>query len=136
MSASWSRRVTTAFAATGTAILAASAFTAGTAAAEPVPEAGTCDANYVCMWEDAGYGGDKWVNWQPSGTGQIFEIGGWNGDNEISSALNRTGYAIMVYADDGAQGDAYCIHAHQPIQNFKEVGFNDEAESLMTKDAC
>jgi hypothetical protein len=126
-----SRRVATGLATTGAAILAATAFTAGTAAAEPIPEAGTCDQDHVCMWEDAGYGGDKWVNWQPSGTGQIFEIGGWNGDNEISSALNRT-----VHADDGAQGDAYCIHAYQPVQNFKEVGFNDDAESLMTKSAC
>jgi len=136
MSEARSRRVTTGLAATGAAIVAATAFTAGSAAAEPIPEAGTCDAMYVCMWEDSGYGGDKWVNWRPTSEGEIFEIGGWNGDNEISSALNRSSFAIEVYADDGAEGDSFCIHPYQPIQNFQEVGFNDDAESLMSKPGC
>jgi hypothetical protein len=131
MSAAWNRRGRTGLAAAGAAICAATAFAPGTASAD-----GTCDEHYVCMWEDASYGGDKWVNWRPVREGDTFEIGGWNGDNEISSAVNRSGFAIVMYADDSGAGGSFCIHPHQPIQNFQEVGFNDEAESLVAKTGC
>lgn len=101
--------------------------------AAPAQAAGTCASGYVCMWEDPNYNGEKYVS-QPGDVGS-YEIDGWDGDNEISSVINRTGKCIRLYDNDGWSGTTYKIgkvvsggdNGKRP--NLEQNGFDNEAES-------
>lgn len=97
--------------------------------AAPASAAAPCSENYVCMWEDAGYNGSRYVRqYKTSG---YYQIDGWDGDNEISSVKNYTGKCVRLYDNDDHTGDTYTIHKNQrTVPNLKEVGFNDDAESF------
>src|SRR4051812_23368489 len=57
--------------------------------------AADCADGHLCMWEDPGYSGSQYVD-QPGNPGR-YDIDWWNGDNEISSVINKTGKCIKLY---------------------------------------
>jgi hypothetical protein len=95
--------------------------------AAPANAAGTCASGSVCMWEDPGYNGSKYVN-QPGNSGS-YEIDGWNGDNEITSVINNTGKCIRLYDNDGWSGTTYYIEKGGSRSNLQQNGYDNEAES-------
>jgi hypothetical protein len=99
-----------------------------TLAATPAHAAGSCTENYVCMWEDPGYNGSRYVKqYKTSG---YYQIDGWDGDNEISSVKNYTGKCIRLYDNDDHTGNSYVIHKNvRAISNLEENGFDNDAES-------
>lgn len=126
------RRVAAAAAATGLAAIA----TIGLASPAQAGGYAQCGSGYVCMWEDAGYQGDEWVHWKPGSVGAKYNIDGWDGDNEISSLYNHSGYAIRVYANDDYTGESHCFPAGDDLGTLKDIGFNDDAESIKTVSRC
>jgi len=97
----------------------------------------SCDSGRMCMYEDSNYTGSKYVNWKPTGTNQKYQIDGWNGDNEITSLINNTGYNIRIYDNDDYSGYSICVAPHKSITNLKNGWvFNDEAESAKTVTRC
>ncbi|MGW3985757.1 peptidase inhibitor family I36 protein [Streptomyces sp. NPDC004830] len=97
----------------------------------------TCDSGRICMYEDASYTGSKYVNWKPTGANQKYQIDGWNGDNEITSLINNSGYNVRVYDNDDYSGYSICVKPHTNINNLKYGWvFNDEAESAKTVTRC
>jgi hypothetical protein len=98
------------------------------ATAPPATAAGTCPRSYVCMWEDSGFNGSRYVKqYKTSG---YYDIHWWDGDNEITSVKNYTGKCVRLYANDDHGGPSYVIDKNvTSIVNLKENGFNDEAES-------
>jgi hypothetical protein len=137
---SFKRRVASGLAATGIALVAGLALTGGSAQAEVTeaaePRAGTCASGYVCGWEDDGYGGDKWMNWNPSGVGDEYEIDGWDGDNEITSVINNSGHGIRFYDQDGQAGNTLCVPNGARINNLQPYAWNDRAESAKAVTRC
>ncbi|GHH07477.1 peptidase inhibitor family I36 protein [Streptomyces lanatus] len=132
----FSRKLAVAFAAT------AAVFTLGAApaqAAEGAPastRALECDTGRLCMFEDQDYTGDQY-NWKPTGVNQKHQIDGWNGDNEISSVINRTRYNIKLYDNDDYSGRSICLVPGKYINNLKNWWiFNDKAESAKTVSSC
>jgi hypothetical protein len=113
--------------------------TAGLAVGGTMPSASAATPGYVSMWEDGGYGGDRWVHYR-AGTidKDRFEIHWWNGDNEISSLQNGTDKWLVVYDKDSWGGDRRCFAPGEEIRNMKDVNFNDKAESfeLMAFNPC
>ncbi|MEK8171852.1 peptidase inhibitor family I36 protein [Streptomyces sp. M19] len=96
-----------------------------------------CGSGRVCMYEDANYTGSKYVNWKPTGTNKKYQIDGWDGDNEISSLINNSGYNVRVYDNDDYSGYSICVKPHTSINNLKNGWvFNDEAESAKTVSSC
>ncbi|SDM89367.1 peptidase inhibitor family I36 protein [Allokutzneria albata] len=83
--------------------------------------------NDICMWEDANYVGDRYVD-EPMIAG-CREIPGWNGDNEISSVWNRSGRLIYLYSEDNCQGRAYAVGSGAELASLSD--FNDDAESYL-----
>ena len=97
----------------------------------------SCDSGRICMYEDSNYTGSKYVNWKPTGTNQKYQIDGWDGDNEISSVINRTRYNIRLYDNDDYSGRSICLVPGKYINNLKNGWvFNDEAESAKTVTRC
>ncbi|HEU5156473.1 MAG TPA: peptidase inhibitor family I36 protein [Streptosporangiaceae bacterium] len=88
---------------------------------------GTCANGSVCMWEDAGYSGSKYVD-QPGNPGK-YQIDWWNGDNEISSVINRTGKCVRLYDNDNWSGTSYFIEKAGSRWDLERNGFDNEAES-------
>ncbi|MBO3735410.1 peptidase inhibitor family I36 protein [Glycomyces niveus] len=137
------RRLASGLAATGIAAVAVFGL-AGTAQAETDGEADTraggCRSGYVCGWEDAGYSGDKWVNWRAGSVGTVYEIDGWDGDNEISSFSNESGRTLRLYANDGAQGFSICWGPGVDARDLSDLGggqtFNDQMESIKVVASC
>jgi hypothetical protein len=101
---------------------------ATTVDASPASAAQPCSENYVCMWEDPGYNGSRYVRqYKSSG---YYQIDGWDGDNEISSVKNYTGKCVRLYDNDDHTGDSYRIDKNvRTISNLEEVGFDNDAES-------
>lgn len=93
----------------------------------PASAAGSCNAGSVCMWEDPGYNGEKYVD-QPGRSGS-YEIDGWDGDNEISSVINKTGKCVRLYDNDGHTGTSYFIEKGGSRTNLEQNGYDNEAES-------
>ena len=82
-------------------------------------------------WEDANYGGDRWIDvGQGECSGDRCEIDGWDGDNEISSVSNDSTCKVRLYANDGWSGGFYDVAAGVDKPNLSLVGFDNEAESL------
>jgi hypothetical protein len=138
---SFKRRMVSGLAATGLGVIAVFGLTAGSAQAETTeaaaePRAGTCASGYVCGWEDDGYGGDKWMNWNPARIGANYEIDGWDGDNEITSIINNTGHGIKFYDQDGQAGSTLCVGNGVRINNLQTYAWNDRAESAKAVSSC
>ena len=114
------------------AVMTASALTgAAVSPAQAAPAELACAANYVCMFEDAGLVGDKYVN--VVGRPGFYDIDWWNGDNEISSVQNRTGYWIRMYADDDWTGFFGCVAPGQILGSLSE---DNEMESFQLDTNC
>lgn len=126
------RRIAAAVAAAGLAAIAS----LGLAAPAQAGGYAQCGSGYVCMWEDAGFQGDEWVHWKPSGIGAKYNIDGWDGDNEISSIYNHSGYALRIYANDDYTGESICIGRGGDRPALKDQSFNDDAESAKTVSSC
>ena len=95
--------------------------------AGPAKAAGTCADGSVCMWEDPGYNGSKYVD-QPGNAGN-YQIDWWNGDNEISSVINRTGKCVRLYDNDDWSGTSYFIEKGGPRSDLEQNGYDNYAES-------
>lgn len=88
---------------------------------------GTCwGAGQVCLYEDAGWQGDEYGRVSAAG---FYELGGWNGDNEISSVLNNTSNCLTLYSNDGGGGRTLTVGPHSEIGTLKDYNFNDDTES-------
>jgi hypothetical protein len=88
----------------------------------------TCYWPDVCLFEDDNYYGDKYVR---SGRDQhAWEIGGWNGDNEISSVKNYSSWGLCLYEDDEQEGEWIRIPAGGAVADL-DAGhdFDNDAES-------
>ncbi|HEY1093439.1 MAG TPA: peptidase inhibitor family I36 protein [Glycomyces sp.] len=106
------------------------------AQAEERADASICAGGRFCMWEDSSYGGSRYANWAPTGTGQKFQLDGWDGDNEITSLVNNTRYKIRVYDNDDYSGESRCLDSGAAVKNLKDWDFNDKIESAKTVPAC
>lgn len=99
---------------------------------KPAQADGYCSRQAVCMWEDNRYRGDLYVkqNQPPRercDVTLIYDIDGFNGDNEISSVDNATDFDVVLFADDDGQGATLVIPEHQ---RYYGVGsFDNDAES-------
>jgi len=108
----------------------------------PAFAAGTCSNTNICMFEDSGYNGSKYVDYHPGSVPQDkFEIDWWNGDNEISSVINNSGKYAIIFPDDGWDGDSadiICIGPGVSVSNLRNqpYDFNDDAESFMLSNSC
>jgi hypothetical protein len=89
--------------------------------------AADCADGHVCMWEDPGYGGSKYVD-QPGNPGR-YDIDWWNGDNEISAVISKTGKCVKLYADDNWGGTSYFIEKGGSRPDLEQNGFDNDAES-------
>ncbi len=89
--------------------------------------AADCAEGHLCMWEDPGYSGSQYVD-QPGNPGR-YEIDWWNGDNEISSVINKTGKCVTLFADDSWQGTSYFVEKGGSRPNLEQNGFDNDAES-------
>ena len=99
---------------------------------KPAGADGICSRNAVCMWEDNRYHGDLYVqqNQPPRercDVSAVYEIDGFNGDNEISSVDNATDFDVVLFADDGGQGATLVIPSHQRYYGLGS--FDNDAES-------
>jgi hypothetical protein len=139
------RRLTSGLAMAGVSVVAGLGLTAGWAQAEPTETdaeimAGGCANNYVCGWEDKNYGGDKWVNWKVGAVGTVYEVDGWDGDDEISSISNESGKLLRLYAGDNATGYSICFAKETDAKDLSDLGggqsFNDEIESIKVVSSC
>ncbi len=96
----------------------------------PAQADGYCPSGRVCMWEDSNFSGDRWVDVKVGGADWSYNIDGWNGDNEISSIDNASGWDIRVWGNDNPTGASICVPAHS---NRSSLGsFNDDAEYFET----
>lgn len=105
-------------------------------AATVTPLDSICDPNWACMWEDENYFGDRYDR---SGVYQHFyDIGWWNGDNEISSVKNRSSWYLCLYAGDSPSSDYVRIAPGQFVPSLGDAfGFDNDAESLkFTSGSC
>ena len=89
--------------------------------------AADCVDGSVCRWEDPGYSGSKYVD-QPGNSGR-YDIAWRNGDNEISSIINKTGKCVKLYADDNWVGTSYLIEKGGSRSGLERNGFDNDAES-------
>jgi hypothetical protein len=94
-----------------------------------------CPDSYVCMWEDPYESGSLYV-YQPGNAGS-YEIDWWDGDNEISSVVNRTGKCIILYDGDDQTGSSYTINATTTrLYNLSLNGWDNRAESYNIVSSC
>jgi peptidase inhibitor family I36 len=112
-------------------VLTATALTAAATGPAQATASGSCGANFVCMWEDPGFNGTKYVD--VVGQTGFYDIDGWDGDNEISSVINRTGYYVRMYANDNATGFLSCV---APGQSIASLYFDNDAESFSLNTTC
>ncbi|WP_020526061.1 peptidase inhibitor family I36 protein [Catelliglobosispora koreensis] len=100
----------------------------------PAYAAGDCADNRVCMWEDSGYSGDRWVNYADGSlSNNRMDIDGWNGDNEISSVKNETGKWVVVWENDDWTNRLFCLGPEADVSDISATfgwGANDDAESF------
>ncbi|MEO3830381.1 peptidase inhibitor family I36 protein [Actinomadura sp. B10D3] len=125
------RRMTKRLAATtGAAIVASVGFSAVPAQAAP-----SCSKGRVCMWEDGGWKGSRYVHWKPKKSGAKYQIDWWNGDNEITSIWNRSKYTIRIYNNDNYTGFLRCIGPGKTVAKLP-YWQNDKAESAKAAKSC
>ncbi|GAA4035081.1 hypothetical protein GCM10022247_70650 [Allokutzneria multivorans] len=92
-----------------------------------------CHPNHVCMWEHSAYFGSKYVN--RLAVSGVFDIGMWDGDNEISSLSNTSNCTITLHDNDSPQSSTrhwvFLPYDDQP--DLKVWGANDDAESFTVR---
>ncbi|WP_170180491.1 peptidase inhibitor family I36 protein [Actinomadura pelletieri] len=87
-----------------------------------------CGWNEICMFEDALYRGDRYVS--HTAVPGRYQIDWWNGDNEISSAMNNSfDFCVRLYDNDDWSGATYTIGYDEVHSTLP--GFNDRAESYI-----
>jgi hypothetical protein len=91
------------------------------------------NARQACLFEDGGGGGSQYGTATAIGN---YELGGWNGDNEISSAINYTPYCLNLYDGDNQSGASMTIWKYTGSNagqvekmSLGDLGWNDRAES-------
>ncbi|WP_086824494.1 peptidase inhibitor family I36 protein [Allokutzneria sp. NRRL B-24872] len=93
-----------------------------------------CPTNYVCMWEDAGYRGTRYV--AVPGVKGFHDIDGWDGDNEISSVINRSQCTARLHSDDDYSWPYWWVYKNQSVPDLKSLKTmdgdiaNDDVESF------
>jgi hypothetical protein len=99
-------------------------------------DADKCPSDYVCMWEDNNYNGSMYVKYRDgSKTGNKYDIGGFNGDNEISAVVNNTGWLLVMYDNDNYTGSRACVRPYSKSANLgSSFGYDNEAESFKLED--
>jgi hypothetical protein len=119
------------------AILMVSTGLIAVAAVPAMADADDCPDEYVCMWEDNWYHGSMYVKYkQNSKSGNKVDIGGWNGDNEISAVVNNTVYTVVLYDNDNWTGTHICVLWFKSSYNLAvDYGFDNEAESFRLVDS-
>lgn len=91
--------------------------------AAPASADGYCPSGRICMWEDQNFTGDRWVD--VKGSPGSVEIGGWDGDHEISSIDNASGHDLRLSPADLNGGGAWsgfghlCVQPHQRIRSLE-----------------
>lgn len=95
----------------------------------------------VRMWEDPRYSGSLYVEYYPGqAPNNKVNIGGWNGDNEISSVKNDTDYWVVLWDNDDYTGSKVCLRPHEWAQqlSWDVFRFDNKAESfqLTTSSLC
>lgn len=99
------------------------------AAAERVGTGYCRSNNRICMWEDPGGQGSVYAN--RSGAAGRFELGGWDGDNEVSSVTNWTDKCVTLYSHDAQAGRSFTIGPKRENMKLADSGFDNDAESYM-----
>jgi hypothetical protein len=101
----------------------------------PIPDS-TCYAPYVCLVEDSGYYGDRYD--RHGSMENSWELGWWNGDNEISSVKNRSPFFLCLYEDDEWEGDWVRISSGASVYDLDDShNFDNDAESArLTSGNC
>lgn len=84
---------------------------------------------YFSAWEDPNGGGTRYLHTPQNACHDGCDIGGWDGDNELSAVDNGTNCTVTLYADDGYKGRTYTVPKNTAIWNLETVGFDNEAES-------
>lgn len=86
-----------------------------------------CFSGFICMWEDSDYTGSRYVL-ETAWPGD-YEIGGIEGDNEISSVINFSDYCVRLYDNDDQTGTSYLVGKQRLVPDLTQNGFDNEAES-------
>lgn len=119
---------------------------AATAATTPA-SAGTCATGRICMWEDPNFSGSRYVNVSPS-VYRTYEIDWWNGDNEISSVVNNSSYAVRLIDGDYTDGPtwnrggaSFCVGPYGRIRDLYafplgNLTWDNRAESFQVTYSC
>lgn len=109
--------------------------------------AGTCSTGRVCMWEDPDFSGSRYVNVSPT-VYRTYEIDWWNGDNEISSVVNNSRYAVRLIDGDytigptwNRGGASFCIGPYGRIRDLYAFPlgnrtWDNRAESFQMRYSC
>ncbi|GAA4035069.1 hypothetical protein GCM10022247_70630 [Allokutzneria multivorans] len=92
---------------------------------------------HVCMWEDAGYRSDTYVNVNAKAETGWHNIDEWDGDNEISSVINNSTCTIKLYSGDTPKESdhVWTVKPMDYISNLKHLkdasgtDANDDVES-------
>ncbi|WP_086821717.1 peptidase inhibitor family I36 protein [Allokutzneria sp. NRRL B-24872] len=93
-----------------------------------------CPAGHVCMWEHENYGGYRYFYFDPAPGTTYYEIGGWDGDNEITSVQNLTNCTVSLFDNDlDTSGTSWDIRPETKIPHLGSIGANDRAESFATR---
>jgi hypothetical protein len=93
-----------------------------------------CPDGKICMWEDENAEGDRYVDTKVGRPGWFYDIHGWNGDNEISSAQNNTGRIIQAWTNDNPAGRSYCLYPGEYYSSFGS--YDNDFESFIVVDRC
>lgn len=118
---------------TATTIVALAVLVAGatSAAAASAAAPRVLDHGPVRMWEDPGMSGSRYVNYYPGqAADNKVNIGGWNGDNEISAVDNATSYWVTLWDNDNYTGTRRCIAPHTSVDDLNLIGYDNRAESF------
>ncbi|MDF5759334.1 peptidase inhibitor family I36 protein [Spongiactinospora sp. TRM90649] len=83
-------------------------------------------SNLACLYEDINGNGDEYGGVWRQGK---YELGGWDGDNEISSVSNYSEWCMTLYTNDGWGGRTLTLGPKRSLYNLKDWGFNDDTES-------
>ena len=86
-----------------------------------------CPDNRVCFFFDADFSGQRVVT-RINDHHVSNKLATEMNDN-ASSAINKTGFAVAVFADSDGGGSAICIDPHSRIVDFAAYAFNDVASS-------
>ena len=73
------------------------------------------------------------VNWKVGNVGKVYDVDGWDGDNELSSIANKSGKTLRLYKTDNATGFSWCVGPGQDIKKKAASGGLPEAAFMSTR---